>query len=245
MTASAWQTIFDEYLIHKHDFDSEPFFITAKEIKRATNNLEPRILCKQDTRESRPQVFQENNLFILPVKNGKYAILRGEGYIDIPPVDSKSEVYKSRLDFHLDTALSDGSTIEHLDYAFASSIIQTFIQDNALVMTIRDQTPMINFSFHVGQSEIEVENVKSSIGAGYEGRESVVLVHTKTVPSNNTSIRQYFYPYRQYGYFLTKPIRILLLLAESERYVIYELVFENARDFNSIQISKSKKYSIE
>ncbi len=54
--------------------------MTAEQIKKATahftntNEREVRVLCKQDARESRPQVFVDNNLFILPIKNGAYLL---------------------------------------------------------------------------------------------------------------------------------------------------------------------------
>ncbi|WP_395939594.1 type II restriction enzyme [Anabaena sp. FACHB-1237] len=70
-----WKAIFEKYKIYNHDF-TQPYFINAKDIK------EVRIICKQDTRESRPDIFQKLRLFLLPVKNGEYAILKGEGYID-------------------------------------------------------------------------------------------------------------------------------------------------------------------
>ena len=37
---------------------------------------EVHFLCKQDTREDRPNVFIDNNSFLLPVKNGTYVILQ-------------------------------------------------------------------------------------------------------------------------------------------------------------------------
>ena len=63
-----------------------------------------RIICKQDTRESRPDIFKELGLFLLPVKNGEYAILKGEGYIDIPLIKETPKTYKSSLNFKLDTS---------------------------------------------------------------------------------------------------------------------------------------------
>ena len=76
--------LFKELEIINHNFQSKPFFITAEAIKsitkkfKETGSREPRILCKQDNRNSRPQVFIDNKLFILPTKNGEYAILSGE-----------------------------------------------------------------------------------------------------------------------------------------------------------------------
>jgi len=84
MHNKSWQKIFDEYSIHNHDFDESPYGLTAEQIKRAcqdfteTGEKEVRILCKQDTRESRPHVFKDLGFFILPVRNGEYRIIKGE-----------------------------------------------------------------------------------------------------------------------------------------------------------------------
>ena len=63
---------------------------------KTTSEKEVRILCKQDHRDSRPYIFKEKELFILPIKNGEYAIIKGEGYIDIPDITSKALKYDSK-----------------------------------------------------------------------------------------------------------------------------------------------------
>jgi len=69
----AWKAIFDKYNIYNHDF-SLPYFISATNIKSATKHFdktaekEVRIICKQDTRESRPDIFKELGLFFLIYK---------------------------------------------------------------------------------------------------------------------------------------------------------------------------------
>jgi len=79
MNSNSWKAIFDKYEIIKHDFNAVPYIINAEQIKQATkhftktNEREVRILCKQDSREDRPDVFIVNNLFLLPVRNGEYA----------------------------------------------------------------------------------------------------------------------------------------------------------------------------
>ena len=120
MNNNSWKAIFDKYGIHKHNFNKEPFLISAEQIKQATshfkktNEKEVRILCKQDTREDRPDVFIENNIFLLPTKNGYYAIVKGEGYIDIPEIKSSAKIYTSKLDFKLDTSEIGNSEMQHL-----------------------------------------------------------------------------------------------------------------------------------
>src|SRR5574344_1652957 len=141
--SNSWQTIFDKYQILEHNFDKEPFCITTEQIKVAcqnftkTNQKEVRILCKQDKREDRPKVFADNGLFILPTTNGEYAIIKGEGYVDIPPITTDIKEYHSHLDFHLDSSTVGDSEMQHLDFAYASSLIRTFMEDPTLVLSIR------------------------------------------------------------------------------------------------------------
>jgi hypothetical protein len=63
----------------KLDISKPVNYITAKQIKQ-TSNEEPRLMAKIDTREKLPQVFRQNNLFLLPVSRKEYAIVRGIGY---------------------------------------------------------------------------------------------------------------------------------------------------------------------
>ena len=106
----SWAKIFNDYNILEHNFNEKPFPLTSSQIKvscqdfKQTNQKEVRILCKQDSRSDRPQIFIENNLFLLPVKNSYYVIVKGEGYIDIPDITSTPKVYKSKLDFKLETS---------------------------------------------------------------------------------------------------------------------------------------------
>ena len=133
MSNEAWNLIFEKSGCKNHDFNSSPFFITADEIKNITKiftetgKRELRILCKQDSKNDRPQIFKDLGLFILPVKNGKYAIIKGEGYVDIPNFKNEAFSYSSNLGFNLETSLIGNSEMQHLAFAYASSIIRTFI----------------------------------------------------------------------------------------------------------------------
>ena len=127
-----WLTIFETYDIHNHDFDKEPFRISAKEIKIAcqdfkkTAEKEVRILCYQAQRKDKPQVFVDRGLFLLPVKNGEYVIVKGEGYVDIPPINSEPILFDSKIDFRLYSNEIGNSEMQHLDFAHAAGMIEDF-----------------------------------------------------------------------------------------------------------------------
>ena len=250
MNHKPWNLIFDKYKIHKHNFDIEPFIITATQIKESTkhftktNEREVQVICKQDRREDRPNVFQENGLFILPVKNGIYAIIKGEGYVDIPDIEKKTKIYQSSLDFHLDTSLIGNSEMQHLDFAYASSLIRTFLKDDSLVLTIRGRKYTPAFEFNVGKQKIEVRSVQTEVDGGYEGRNQVVLIEAKNSSSKNTIIRQLYYPFRQWQKHTKKKVRTLFFEKRQNEYLLWVFGFKDVMDYNSIYLIKSQRFEI-
>jgi hypothetical protein len=250
MNNKSWKTIFDKYSIHKHNFDKEPFLISAEQIKQATTHFgrttekEFRILRKRDSRESRPDVFVENNVFLLPVKNGYYAIVKGEGYVDIPDIKTTTKIYTSKLDFKLDTSEIGNSEMQHLDYAYASSLVRTFMDDDSLVLTIRGRKYTPQFSFNIGKQILSVESVQTEVDAGYEGKNQVVLIEAKNSKTTNTIIRQLFYPFRQWSHHTSKTVRTLFFEKRNNLYLLWQFDFNDKNDYNSINLTKSQKYEI-
>lgn len=247
----SWRAIFDRYQIDQHDFNVEPYIISASQIKEAcqdftrTSEKEVRILCKQDSRENRPQVFREQGLFLLPIKNGGYAIVKGEGYVDVPPVDSLLQDYFSSFPFELETAQVGNSEMQHLDYAYALSLIRHFVQDDTLVLTIRGRKYTPAFSFLAGGFELQVKSVQTEVDAGFEGEKQVVLVEAKGGNATNTIIRQLYYPFRQWQAYTNKIVSTLFFqrMAQNE-YHIWQFVFDEINNYNSIRLLKSGRYRI-
>jgi hypothetical protein len=248
----SWEKIFDDYKILDHDFDKSPFPISAIQIKRAcqrfkeTSEKEVRILCKQDSRESRPDIFKKYNLFLLPVKNGYYNIIKGEGYVDIPEIKKEVVVYHSKLDFQLDTAQIGNSEMQHLDFAYASSLIRTFMEDPSLVLTVRGRKYTPDFEFRVGKQVIKVSSVQTEVDAGYEGKNQIVLIEAKNFNATNVIIRQLFYPFRQWQSQTKKKVITLFFDKESDKdvYSIWQFEFSDPNNYNSIKLVKSGRFRI-
>lgn len=248
-----WQSIFEAYDIFEHDFTKEPFILDATQIKKATAHFtstterEVRVLCKQDTRESRPKVFVENDLFILPIKNGIYALVQGEGYVDIPEIETPPTIYKSKLDFELETSLIGNSEMQHLDFAYASSLIRTFLNDESLVLTIRGRKYTPKFEFYAGRHQhlIVTESVQTEVDAGYEGRNQIVLIEAKNSGNKNTIIRQLYYPFRQWQIHTKKKVNVLFFEKQRDIYSLWVFGFADANDYNSIELLKSERFKIE
>jgi hypothetical protein len=252
MNHKPWQAIFDKYEIHNHDFSKEPYVLTAEQIKKATahfsttNEREVRVLCKQDSRDDRPEIFVKNNLFLLPVKNGTYVILEGEGYVDIPEIITTPITYKSKLDFELETSKVGNSEMQHLDFAYASSLIRSFMNDTSLVLTIRGRKYTPKFDFTAGRfnQKITAESVQTEVDAGYEGKNQVVLIEAKNSQTQNTIIRQLYYPYRQWQYHTSKKVNILFFEKRHDVYSLWNYEFYDINNYNSIKLTNSVQYEI-
>lgn len=246
----AWGKIFSDYKLADHDFASSPVTITSNQIKAATREFtatrerEVRLLCKQDTRESRPRVFKDRGLFILPTKNGIYSIIKGEGYIDIPQISGTTVVYKSKLGFPLDTSKVGDSEMQHVDFAYAASLIRTFLEDESLVLTIRGRKYTPSFDFFVGKNQVRVESVQTEVDAGYEGRNQVALIEAKAKKTDNTIIRQLFYPFRQWQTFTQKKVVTIFFEKLGKKYSLWEFDFPNPQDYNSITLKRSQCFEI-
>ena len=245
----SWQAIFDRYEIAAHEFDAAPFPISAAQIRRAcqdfrrTSEREVRILSKQDTREARPQVFRDRGLFLLPVKNGAYVIVKGEGYVDVPSITSPLQEYRSDFPFELETLAVGNSEMQHLDRAYALSLIRHFTEDDSLVLTIRGRKYTPRFDFQVNQFPLRAQGVQTEVAGGYEGANQVVLVAVFGRNAGNTIIRQLYYPFRQWQNHTAKPVSTLFFQRTgNDEYPIWHFVFDDLYDYNSIRLLRSGRY---
>ncbi|MCS7084999.1 MAG: hypothetical protein RMM53_00765 [Bacteroidia bacterium] len=185
-------------------------------------------------------------MFILPISNGKYAIVRGEGYVDIPPIQTAVQTHASALDFEPETSQVGDSEMQHLDYAYAASIIRDFMSDQTLILTIRGRKYTPRFEFYAGdyRHRITVHGVQTEVDAGYEGKNQVVLIEAKNAPSSNVIIRQLYYPFRQWMAHTRKPVKIVFFEKKDGEYRLWEFGFSDPEDYHSIQLTRSGKYVV-
>jgi hypothetical protein len=136
--------------------------------------------------------------------------------------------------------------MQHLDYAYAASLIRTFMNDDTLVLTIRGRKYTPEFEFFVGKQKIKVSSVQTEVDAGYEGKNQIVLVEAKNFGATNVIIRQLYYPFRQWQEHTKK--KVITLFFDKERgedvYSIWQFEFGDPKNYNSIKLAKSGKFRI-
>ncbi|MCY3936450.1 MAG: hypothetical protein OXG09_10760 [Chloroflexi bacterium] len=239
-----WELIDKCLKIRQHDFQKEPLFITSQQVKYYTRGLEPRILAYQIARESRPLLFQELGLFLLPVSNRKYAILRGEGYQDLPEISGEPEVYYPSLNFPLESAKFEMQEMQFLDFAYATSLLRSYMNDDSLLLTIRGRKHLTRIKFKAGGHNITAESAITEVDAGYEGRNQIVLLEAKADKFQNFNVRQLYYPYRLWHDVTNKNVHLFFFSTSEGVYSFWKIKFEDPCNFHSIKIEKKAKFRI-
>lgn len=146
---------------------------------------------------------------------------------------------------YLDTTKIGDSEMQHIDFAYASSLIRTFMGDATLVLTIRGRKYTPKFEFNVGSQRLEVSSVQTEVDAGYEGKNKIVLVEAKNSSTNNTIIRQLYYPFRQWQHYTDKKVFTLFFeKSKGNVYSIWQFEFKNKNNYNSIALIKSERFKI-
>ena len=122
------------------------------------------------------------------------------------------------------------------------------MQDPTLVLTIRGRKYTPRFSFNVGNQRLTSDSVQTEVDAGYEGKNSIVLIEAKNSNATDTIIRQLYFPFRQWQLNTTKKVYPLFFerrFVDNEIiFYIWQYEFTNINDYNSIRLVKSARYRI-
>lgn len=168
--------------------------------------------------------------------------------IDIPDIQTPIITYHKQLDFELESSVIGDSEMQHLDYAYANSLIRTFMKDLSLVLTIRGRKYTPEFSFFVGNHKLSVRSVQTEVDAGYEGRDSIVLVEAKNSMTHNAIIRQLYYPFRQWQLHTTKTVYTVFfekrVIDNENIYHLWLYEFTDPQEYNSIKLKQAARFRI-
>ena len=119
-----------EIIIEKLKIDvSKPVnFVTANHIKSIIHE-EPRLMAKMDRYDNLPQIFKENNLFLLPISRKEYTIIKGNGYHKLETIDKMVELHLTSKPFP-ESAIGIESESVFLDYANSCGLLEKLCQTN-------------------------------------------------------------------------------------------------------------------
>lgn len=240
--SDAWEKIFLE---KKFDTALDTHFISAKEIKRITG-VEARIMAKVDASVDLPDIFKANGYFLLPVKNGEYVIVRGEGFHQLEKLRTTSD-FTSRIKFNMTTAARGQSEMQYLDYSFYSGALESIFGVSPLYQSIRGREYSRDFSFKVNKNKIDVRAVQIEVDSGLEGEDRILLIEAKVNKPKDFIVRQLFYPYKNYR--LISPDKKIIPVfftyePDSKRYNFWIYDFADDNDYNSLKLKEIRSVFI-
>lgn len=175
--------------------------ISADTLK-ASGQREPRLLVKWDTLDERPKIMADLGASLLPVRNGHYLIFRDEDQKMFHRFTTKAppaRPFASRMQLDLLDTYSGANLSESqaLDFAYLAGIFADFTGDADLHLTLRGRLYSGRFDLHMPhlQHRQTVDQVQIEIDAGYEGRETLLLIEAKRGARDHAHLRQLWYPY--------------------------------------------------
>ena len=248
-TEKGWATIFQELDIPRKLKSRGIAFVSAAQIRKHSGR-EPRLMSKFDSREERPHTLR--GVTVLPVENGKYALVAGDGYRDVETVEHLTYHPSDRLhrieSLPWRTQLASESQV--IDSALLASIIEDFTGENNLSLTIRGRlrAPKFHFNFQgAGKTHrLVVDGVQVEVDAGYEG-ESIYVLEAKMGGRSDFIVRQLYYPFRMWmeNPKVSKPVVPILLTYSNRTYSLRRYRFTDPTFYNSIELVRATDYVLE
>lgn len=175
-------------------------YITSAQIKAcksswngSASQFEPRLICKMDTSDSRPEIFKEHNISIISVKNGKYLLFKGSIYITLPKIISVPNIIKNSNSIVLSIGNSESNMLDLMRYG---DIFDDIIGEPVMYGPIHGGRHRVSFDTRICDNNIEVRGSQYETDGCYETENYICVVEAKLVEIRDFNIRQLYYPYR-------------------------------------------------
>lgn len=248
----AWKKVFEDLNLLEL-IDLEGYVLISATTLKECSGREPRLMAKQDTLESRPEIFRRNHLVILPTKNGEYIIFRDSHHRSYYVFDSDAgmipvETHTSAP--HIDTIetinlSSITSEFQAIDYANIVSVLKTYTNEPDLFLTIRGRSRSGSFTIALPDQDIpiQIEGVQIEVDSGYEGSNGIYIIEAKVGRRQDFHIRQLYFPWKEWSSKSEKPV-IPIFFTYSNG-LFYLSTFRFGDQYGDIEIVDQKCYSVD
>jgi len=246
---AAWSRLFEKYGILEQINTTGRYDITAMQINEFR---EARLMTKFDHHINLPRLFKENDLTILPISRGSYAISHFDAYKKFV-VQNNFDIISASLPEHISSITVDDINSEALalNCAYASGIVAHFVEDEGLLPTVSGRMSSAIFSCRIMNTKtrqpvnLTVTNSQVEIDGGYEGVRQLAIVEAKSFLSEDFLVRQLYYPYQLWRGRVSKPVTPVFLVYSNGIYHLYEYRFDSPDEYNSLTLVKHRHYSLE
>jgi len=250
---AAWKKIFENLPLLLSEINRQGFvYVSAEELKTASNKREPRLLAKQDTNDSRPKVFKDNKLSILPVENGRYIIFCDESAKTYYPLqriltEVPAEEYRPTIDYREYESLDIrnlSSESQAIDFAYLVSLLKRFTGETTLNLTIRGRQRSSKFDVTIppNHHNVQVNGVQIEVDAGFESPEKIYILEAKLGRVEDFNIRQLYYPFRDWSSRSRKEVIPLFFVYTNGLFFILQFAF--GREYGDLKCVRGKCFTV-
>ena len=248
---SAWEKVFHE-LNFLEKINTEGFAHVSAVMLKEISGREPRLMAKQDTLESRPEIFRKNHLSILPTTNGEYVVFKDphkRSYFSFDfgssPIPVERHASESSVDsietLNLGTISSE---FQAIDYANIVSVLKSFTGELKLNLTIRGKSRSGSFQVTLPDGPtIPIEGVQIEIDSGYEGSRGIYLIEAKLGKREDFHIRQLLFPWKDWSQKTRKPVIPIFFAFSNGLFYLFQFHF--GKHYGDMEIIKTKCYSVD
>lgn len=241
----AWEKLFHRYEILKHLKDHSCYEIEAKVINTVR---ESRLMAKFDHYINLPKIFKEHKLSILPLSRSKYIIGSFNTYQKVT-YDEQLQTTPISFPYHIESIDSNNlySETAALHAAFISGIINE-VAGEKMHYAVSGRMSTSSFQFNIRNPKdqsfyrVAVENSQCEIDAGFEGKDSFLLIEAKNFAVEDFLIRQLYYPYRLWSQKLGKKVMPVLMTYSNDLFSFFIYEFQNSEEYNSLQLKAQKNF---
>lgn len=245
----AWEKLFADLNIREKLESSGRFDLKADQIKTITGK-EPRNMSKWDSRDARPEVLRRAAVTILPTSRQGYALLKGDGYSDLPLSEPAIHHPPQNLEKFTTLPWREELTKESvaIDVAVISLMMEKFTGETDLALTIRGRSGTSEFGFDfqgAGRTHrLTVDRAQIEVDAGFEG-EQVWLIEAKIGEPEDFLVRQLYYPWRLWRTLTRKPVVPLFLTYTNKTFGLLRYEFTAPENYHSLVLREKRWFTLD
>jgi hypothetical protein len=171
--------------------------------KGQASQFEPRLLAYQTSANSRPDIFKQHGISILPVQNGTYILTKKKIYQTLDysqPVDSPQPTYLKRDTSSILLSLGDSETsfIDNLRYCGVFERPE-FLNEPITHGSLLNGRHRCSFEMKLEDVSYSVKGVQYEVDSCFESANKILIIEGKNTNTefDSFNIRQLYFPYRE------------------------------------------------
>lgn len=238
----AWQRAIDELGLDERISLNGIATVTADELR---NYREPRLMAKFDALEDLPLSLRSRGWAILSITNNSYVLGDIQTHLSLPKINSGTVpiVWESSLDTLSKEDITNETSVAMI--AHHSKALENFIGES-LNLTHFGRQRSGRFSCSISGAdrshELQIDGIQFEIDAGFEGKNSVVVMEVKLGMPSSINIRQLYFPFRHWLGRTSKLVIPTFAVWQNSRLDLYQVSFPIFDDFSSAEISAHASY---